>query len=191
MKAAGLDYFGQHIDHNEYKLETTGARSDELAKLVNELSLGVMTSPDHVENRSEVAKMLMTEPECISKLMERRIRNTSGFLFGVDDYKSEHVFTDLLLVIALQEQGYTFEDFNVDVSYLVGQEPNIVDLDGMLKYYGDGLKESYNKGKDIRIPNPFDLSQMIPADKLVEAIRRRQVELNGSRKTEEPQEKTM
>lgn len=185
------NYIGKPVDPDEYKLETTGARSEEVAKLVKDLVLSVMNEPIHVQNRADVAKLLLTEPDSISKLFERRMRKTSNFLYSSGEYQTEYVFTDLLLMIALQEQGYAFDNFKVDVNFLLGNEPNVVDFDGLLTYYAEGLKNAYSKGKDIRIPNPFNLEQKVSAEHLVEAIRNRNVELKNTSINNENTKKTV
>ena len=177
---------GVKVDHDEYRYQTTGTTTDELAKVARELSaFNLYLDPNQGFVVEGVAR-LMEEPTSIPILMESRMKNTSNFLYSVGDFNREQIYTDLTIISQLMLNGYDFSNFEIDLSIKLGEEPNIVGIEGLLEYYQQGLVSSKHKGKNTKIPNPLNPGELIDAEIAITIIRQNLLEQKGQEESRGP-----
>ena len=158
-------------DPDKYRYQTTGTTNVDSAKIVDELSkfdISLTASPDTLLPKLQ---QIIQEPEAISKLMENRMKNTSDFLYSWGDYNKEHIYTDLSIISQLVENNFDFSSFKVDLSTMLVENPDIVNLDGLLEYYEMGLISKKAEGKNTQIPNPKNPNETITAEQLIDTIK--------------------
>ncbi len=159
------------VDPDKYRKESMGTYDKTIAKAVNELSKFDYSTMSAVNSYMDV---LLRDPNCISKLLELRSRRTMESLNSYGDFKPDAIFTDFAILTALQNKGYDFSNFKIDINNNLGGKPNNVDLNGLLEAIQQGIENKKGKEFKVLIPNPENESETLDFRTLVSNIKERE-----------------